>query len=134
MSICKGCIHYEICIPYVSPNESFPEVEGGCGAFKSKVDFVEVEHGQWQFDGMGWVCSECGEYALLDKWKQFFHSDYCPVCGSKMDGEKGEREMNDKSTPKHPSYNCQRGMFCPTCDKALWVRVEIQGLFGKKKL
>ena len=36
--------------------------------------------------------------------------------------------------PKHPSYNCQRGMLCPTCDKALWTRVEIQGILGTKKV
>lgn len=23
---------------------------------------------------------------------------------------------------------------CPTCDKALWVRVEIKGFFGTKKI
>ena len=38
MSICKDCIHYEICVPYVSPNESFPEAEGGCKCFKSKSE------------------------------------------------------------------------------------------------
>ena len=38
--------------------------------------------------------------------------------------------MIDKTIPKHPSYNCQRGMLCPTCDKALWIRVEIKGFFG----
>ena len=41
--------------------------------------------------------------------------------------------MVDKTIPKHPSYNCQRGMLCPTCDKALWVIVEIKGFFGTKK-
>ena len=42
--------------------------------------------------------------------------------------------MVDKTIPKHPSYNCQRGMLCPTCGKALWVRVEIKGFFGTKKI
>ena len=37
-------------------------------------------------------------------------------------------------TAKHPHYNCQRGMLCPTCDKALWERVEIRGVFFKKKV
>lgn len=41
---------------------------------------------------------------------------------------------NQINKPKHPSYNCQRGMLCPTCDKALWVRIEIKGLFGTKKI
>ena len=35
MSRCGDCIHYKICDPYVSPNESFPEVRGGCGAFQT---------------------------------------------------------------------------------------------------
>ena len=42
--------------------------------------------------------------------------------------------VNDITTPKHPSYNCQRGMLCPACDKALWTRVEIKGLFCTKKV
>lgn len=39
---CGNCIHYEICDPYVSPNESFPEVKGGCKCFKDKSLFVEL--------------------------------------------------------------------------------------------
>ena len=45
-----------------------------------------------------------------------------------------ESEIQDRLTAKHPHYNCQRGMLCPTCDKALWERVEIRGLFFKKKI
>lgn len=41
MSICKDCIHYEICDKYVAPNESFPEVDG-CRCFKDKAVFVEL--------------------------------------------------------------------------------------------
>ena len=41
MSICKDCIHYEICDEYVSPCESFPETDG-CRCFKDKADVVEV--------------------------------------------------------------------------------------------
>lgn len=33
---CKDCIHFNVCRPYVSPDECFPEVEGGCTAFKDK--------------------------------------------------------------------------------------------------
>ncbi len=50
-----------------------------------------VEHyqnrGRWEFDGMGWVCSECEEYP--DK-----HADpvkpefiFCPNCGVRMERE-----------------------------------------------
>ena len=42
MSICKDCIHYEICDEYVSPCESFPEVEGGCMCFKKQTN-AELE-------------------------------------------------------------------------------------------
>ena len=38
MSICKDCLHYEICDEYVSPHESFPEVEGGCRCFRDKTE------------------------------------------------------------------------------------------------
>lgn len=41
MTECKDCIHYEVCEPHTSPNESFPEV-GGCKCFKGKNDVVEV--------------------------------------------------------------------------------------------
>lgn len=38
------------------------------------------------------------------------------------------------NVPKHPHYNAKRGMLCPTCDKALWVEVEVKGLLGTKKI
>lgn len=37
---CKECIHFEACKQYVEPDESFPEVEEGCTAFKKKADKV----------------------------------------------------------------------------------------------
>ena len=54
------------------------------------ADVVEVRHGEWGFDGMGWTCSECGEYALSNKTKMQVGSNYCPNCGAKMDGERKE--------------------------------------------
>lgn len=47
------------------------------------ADAVEVRHGEWGFDGIGWTCSECDGYAIDD-----VKSDWCPHCGAKMDGEK----------------------------------------------
>ena len=47
------------------------------------ADVVEVRHGHWGFDGFGWTCSECDEYAILGIEKL----NYCPNCGAKMDGE-----------------------------------------------
>lgn len=54
------------------------------------ADVEAVRHGEWGFDGLGWTCSECGEYALTNKSKVQVHSTYCPHCGAKMDGEKGK--------------------------------------------
>ncbi len=56
----------------------------------SAADVAEVRHGEWGFDGVGWNCSECGEYALLVKTKIQVRSKYCPYCGAKMDGERRE--------------------------------------------
>ena len=54
------------------------------------ADVVEVRHGEWGFDGIGWTCSECGEYALSNNMKLQVHSAYSPHCGAKMDGERSE--------------------------------------------
>lgn len=64
----------------------------GIGAAEKEVDDMksadveEVRHGEWGFDGLGWTCSECGEYALTNKAKTQVHSRHCPHCGAKMDG------------------------------------------------
>lgn len=63
-------------------------VTEGMIANTDTADVVEVRHGRWGFDGLGWTCSECGEYALTDKAKMQVHSNYCPHCGAKMDGGK----------------------------------------------
>lgn len=42
--------------------------------------------GEWGFDGMSWTCSECGEYAPIDKHKQTVKSKFCPNCGARMKG------------------------------------------------
>lgn len=54
------------------------------------ADVEEVRHGEWGFDGIGWTCSECGEYALSIKTKLQVCSAFCPNCGAKMDGERRE--------------------------------------------
>lgn len=43
------------------------------------VDAVPVRHGRWTVDG---ECSLCGKFDAKDP----FGSEYCPNCGSKMDG------------------------------------------------
>ena len=48
------------------------------------ADVVEVRHGEWGFDGIGWTCSECEEYGVTDY-------KFCPNCGAKMDGERNKK-------------------------------------------
>lgn len=62
------------------------------------LDYAPVRHGEWvglEFDGYAdgypvydlWECSECkGEH----KGEYYTLTDYCPECGAKMDGKKGE--------------------------------------------
>ena len=97
MSICKDCIHYEICDPYVSPNESFPEVEGGCTAFRDKGDWVEVRHGEWQtsdkpYAYYEWKCSVCGfdEYRHTVRNGKYKIMNFCPNCGAKMENARND--------------------------------------------
>jgi rubrerythrin len=49
-------------------------------------------HGRWRIeetkDGIYWCCSECGVDALKDEsGYRVVTSNWCPNCGSKMDGE-----------------------------------------------
>lgn len=34
---CGNCIHLPVCRPYTEPEETFPEVVGGCPAFEKKL-------------------------------------------------------------------------------------------------
>lgn len=61
------------------------------------ADVVEVKHGKWEHDTDGiTICSHCGEIALQrimlrfpdnQYFSQFVHSNFCPRCGTRMDGE-----------------------------------------------
>ena len=53
------------------------------------ADVVEVKHGEWKSFEIPHMmrCSECG-VSELDIHRTKF--DYCPSCGAKMDGGKGE--------------------------------------------
>ena len=79
-----------------------------------------------------YICAKCRSEAIEAYCREKgcskeYVKEHCII-------RKAVSDMADKSTPKEPAYNCQRGMLCPTCDKALWVRIEIKGLFGKKKI
>lgn len=48
------------------------------------ADVEEVRHGEWLEDNKWQPCSECHKRGKKS-WK------YCPNCGAKMDGKKGEK-------------------------------------------
>lgn len=54
------------------------------------ADVREVKHGRWIKEKTSalvhWHCSVCGDCYYLDEP----NAEYCPRCGAKMDGEKGE--------------------------------------------
>lgn len=50
--------------------------------------YRKQSEGEWGFDGTSWTCSECGEYAPVDKYRQTRHTDFCPNCGAHMKGVK----------------------------------------------
>ena len=66
MKRCGDCVCYHICSQWVTEDETFPEIEGGCKAFKSKADFVEVVR-----------CRDC------KRWTPFKADTYCRgFCGN----------------------------------------------------
>lgn len=60
-------------------------------------DVAEVKHGFWEhgdYYDMGDVCSQC----QYDSCQQPCHYRYCPNCGSKMDGNKNDRQRDFEQT------------------------------------
>ena len=53
------------------------------------ADVVEVVHARWNEDGR---CSNCGWYMPFNCLGEADESEYCSVCGAKMDGERRENE------------------------------------------
>ena len=53
------------------------------------VDAVEVVHGRWLYseENECLICSNCEMSALNNYRGNSAHSDYCPNCGAKMDGD-----------------------------------------------
>ena len=57
------------------------------------IDAVPVVRGEWvkSDDYKGWlVCSACHDCYVDNAWVNGKKWRYCPNCGAKMDGEKGE--------------------------------------------
>ena len=76
MAECKDCIHFCVCSPYTSPNESYPEV-GGCKCFKATTDVVpksEVERLQAEVDQLH-ALLECGGVFAnsVEDWQKFLN-------------------------------------------------------------
>lgn len=77
---------------YTCEGECFRDKDGfiDCDACKAcylyDAGYRKQSEGEWGFDGMSWTCSECGEYAPVDKYGQTRHTDFCPECGAKMKG------------------------------------------------
>ena len=70
----------------------------------------------------GWD-EDAGDCVKVDGEHWFDNPCYDPNFFA-LDDE--EKTMDEKATPKHPSFSCRRGMLCPACDKALWTSVEIK--------
>lgn len=53
------------------------------------ADVVEVKHGRWiwnkEYECV--VCSNCEMSALKNYCGNYAHSNFCPNCGARMDGE-----------------------------------------------
>ena len=52
------------------------------------ADVVEVRHGRWtneRWEGLSSFSAECSE--CTKRTLSYFHYNYCPNCGAKMDGD-----------------------------------------------
>lgn len=57
------------------------------------IDAVEVVHGRWEprKDIPGFVrCSVCHDCNIYDDWADGKKWNYCPNCGTKMDGDEND--------------------------------------------
>ena len=68
---------------------AFEELNSIAEAFLAlpTADVVEVVHARWNEDGR---CSNCDWYMPFNCLGEAVESEYCAVCGAKMDGERRE--------------------------------------------
>ena len=52
------------------------------------VDAQPVKCGRWHYDNAKdqCFCTECGNYTYIGKFENEILSNYCPHCGTKMEG------------------------------------------------
>lgn len=74
MAKCGDCLYFGFCKKYVDPEETFPEIDGGCHVFKNKDAFVEVVR-----------CKDCTYWdkAVVNK-KGFL---ICPASGMEIQAD-----------------------------------------------
>lgn len=91
MSICKDCLHNEVCKYGENRSNGMYCTGEKCKQYKPTTDVVEVVHGEWKAVGdrprLIYECSECGETLYCGV---VLHSKFCFNCGAKMDGERRE--------------------------------------------
>lgn len=46
----------------------------------------EVKHGEWNYIGIAYECNLCGKSLVVEQGDA--EMNYCPHCGTKMDGER----------------------------------------------
>ncbi len=91
MATCRECLHYEPCYEFAN---ILDPMGGGiiCDSFKDKSKYAEVKHGEWEikcddFDCEYMMCSICKEeFYPADDDTVDTTPNFCPNCGTKMDG------------------------------------------------
>ena len=96
MSICKDCLHNEVCKYGENRSNGMYCTGEKCKQYKPTADVVEVRHGEWEtipdcqpnrLLAYRHICSECkNTYKDLN----CHGHNYCHWCGAKMDGERRE--------------------------------------------
>jgi hypothetical protein len=87
MATCKDCLHEKVCVWNAELEQACNE---DCSDFKNKSDYAEVKHGEWiDKEYFGIEFPECSVCEWCDENNAEYYA-YCPNCGAKMDGGKGD--------------------------------------------
>lgn len=95
MSICKDCLHNEVCKYGENRSNGMYCTGEKCKQYKPTADVVEVRHGEWETicnatttGGFNWYVHTCSACGYTYKTVVPVGYTYCPECGAKMDGKK----------------------------------------------